>query len=97
MSLKMFVLELSVIALARDESVSRDALDALAAMGETGQLETSDDMYYAADRAMLRQIVRRRHYLRRLDFHIGAERRSRQLITLHGRSRKRAGRNQETQ
>jgi hypothetical protein len=48
----MYLLELSVIALTRDESVDIDALDALAAMGETGQLETSDDMGFVADRAV---------------------------------------------
>jgi hypothetical protein len=44
--------ESALIAAAREDEVDLDVLDALASISETGQLESVDDIYYVANRAM---------------------------------------------
>jgi len=50
--LALMTLQLSVIALARGDAVDLATLDAVASIGESGQLESLDDMYYTATRVI---------------------------------------------
>jgi class 3 adenylate cyclase/tetratricopeptide (TPR) repeat protein len=48
----LFELESAVVAVARGDEIDAARLDTLASVGEIGQLESIDDMYYVANRAM---------------------------------------------